>query len=158
MKIIICCTAVAVLLVTTLAAENNPIWLSIGVKLGHTYGKGGGFTWGFEASCVSWVANESFMVGGVCDIDFCKERSKLHLGVEGGRWLIGADIGPTWAFGTDSSAMGLTVTPFVSLVIPALYYSRTFFAQSHLNELGAYVKFPMPINYKANHEFDWNND
>ncbi|HTY09300.1 MAG TPA: hypothetical protein VMF29_09065 [Candidatus Edwardsbacteria bacterium] len=139
-------------------AEEVPVWVSAGLKLGHIFGKGGGFTWGVEASVVGWVADQRVPLGLVCDYDFCHGRERLHLGLEGCWTAFGADVGPTWSLGKDSTSVGLTVTPFLSLAIPILYYSETYYAQRSVPELGCYLKLPVPANHAANHMFDWSND
>ena len=124
----------------TLFAQSSQ-WLNPGIKLGYTFGAHGGFIWGLEVSYT--FVNKSFFWGPLIDVDFCKDRVKTHVGIEGFFLLAGVDIGPTWISEKGKTKLGYSIIPFTGLVIIP-YYNLTFIpGKSTLREIGSYLKIPI---------------
>lgn len=126
-----------------LRAENRQ-WLNPGIKLGYTFGTGGGFVWGFELS-YTFDDDSGFFWGPLIDLDTCHGRVKTHIGIEGSYFGIGVDVGPTFITKAKQTDIGYTVTPFVGVIIYP-YYSYTLRpGKSGLHEIGSYVKWPFQV-------------
>ena len=120
---------------------SGQVVLNPGLKLGYTFGETGGFTWGFE---VSITGGDGPWYGGVVDIDFCKERTKLHVGFQGSM-VVGASIGPAWIWENEEKDIGLSVIPFAGFMLYP-YYAFTLRAKKpDIHEVGGYLKIPMAI-------------
>lgn len=146
-RAIVIATAVVVV-VAFIPAHAQSDWyrcVSPGVKLGYTFGEGGGFTWGLEFS-FTFINDELSSKGFVLDLDYTPTFTKLHLGAQGSYRLVGADIGPTYLFDRTKKThhYGLTATPFAgAILIP--YASGTFLTDhSPIFEAGTYIKLPLP--------------
>lgn len=121
--------------------------VSAGLKFTYATGKYGGFTWGFELSCIDF-SNDGAYFGIAADIDFCKSRTKLHLGAEGqpGVLIPGVCAGPTLLFDKFGTELGFSVIPYFGLVLyPHINFS--YFPESNrfYTELGTYLKWPVSI-------------
>ena len=119
--------------------------VSPGMKLGHTFGENGGFTWGFEVSITSFTHPPYY--GGVVDIDFCKERTKLHIGFQASL-IAGASIGPTWIWEDRQQDVGFSVIPFAGVFLYPYYAYTVRPEKPDLQEIGSYLKIPIAINGK----------
>lgn len=155
---------VMLLLVLTLPArvraQCNPC-VSAGVKIGHTFGPEGGFTWGLEASVSDWdwsgVMEPVLMHGVVFSFDHNTDTDaeKLHIGFEIGAVIsiasTGLDLGPTIIFDrTKPTRLGFTLTPFLGAFTLHPYYSVTLGSGDAIEEAGLIGKIPIvtdPIHF-----------
>ena len=141
---------IAVALLTTnrtVHAEDNFDAFSYGMKFGYTFGKEGGFTWGFEVSAIKYL--ETGYQGGVIDLDFCQDDIKLHAGYEIQPSLIlpGVCIGPSLRLHRGRFDPGFSIIPYYG-VIAIPYYNYSYFPLStkSISEIGTYIKVPITKN------------
>ncbi len=140
--------AAAILLFAFIPARAQETWhdyVNPGIKLGYTFGEGGGFTWGVELS-YTLTDLEYSSHGVVLDLDFTPTFTKLHVGGQISYLFVGGEIGPTLLFDRTKGThhFGVTATPFVgALLMP--YVSGTYLVdRDPIFEAGAYGKLPMP--------------
>ena len=139
------------------AAQCNPC-MSAGVKIGHSFGDNGGFTWGLELSISQWNYENrgAGMIGAVLAWDMigAQDLSRLHFGLQGGGVYsvgsAGAVAGPTLLFQKGEPVRaGVTLTPFLGVFTAHPYYSLTLAPGRTYEELGLIAKAPFvfdPIN------------
>ena len=141
------------LLAGTSSADER--FISPGIKLGYTFGQGGGFTTGIEVSYIVW--RNELPMAVVLNIDLCGreeklEYQKIHLGWQISH-VVGIEAGPTIIWDDGGASLGMTVTPFAGLVFPYGYYSYTldFAGGRQRNEAGLLLKMPVAL---PGHEFE----
>jgi len=121
---------------------------SVGPKLGYTYGEGGGFTWGFEAS---YFPNPIFdlsshpLWGFTADLTFWKNYTSFHIGIEGSE-MIGVDVGPTLFYSEKSLQAGVSLIPFAGILFIGYYEFAWPFFQTPFQTIGGYLKIPIGVN------------
>ncbi|MDB5032913.1 MAG: hypothetical protein JWQ98_154 [Chlorobi bacterium] len=123
------------------------IFVNPGVKLGYTFGDKGGFTVGGEISVTTLPVNASYFLGGLVGLDYCfgAHRTKAHLGLEAGALGVGVDVGPSWVSQVGKSDMGITISPFIGLVLYPYYSTTLMFHGDDIHELGLWGKWPIPV-------------
>lgn len=125
--------------------SQDNIYVSPGIKLGYQLGNEGGFVYGIEVSLVS--RNMYSSIGGVLDLDFCKDKTMIHLGFQQSVLPIGFDIGPSLYFKVSKTYFGVTSNIFTGLVIIPFYSISFFpFERIKVQEFGSYLKFPIVKN------------
>lgn len=130
-------------------AHGDAQYISPGIKLGYTFGKGGGFTFGAEVSYIVWyksAANAVVLGYDICAFDSVKGLSKLHLGYQLSTAFIGGEVGPTIVWQGTKPQFGATLTPFIGLGA-YLYYSYTMVLtqQKDIDEWGFLLKYPISV-------------
>ena len=126
-----------------------------GIKLGYSFGEGGGFVYGVELSFVITGRDSRHPSYGITfDYDILPNGSKYHLGVEYMSPFVGLDIGPS-VLSTDSSTLyGLSVIPFAGILILP-YYNFTYFTPDiTFHEVGTYLKVPIQMDH---YTYNWRN-
>lgn len=124
-------------------------FISPGIKIGYTFGKGGGITFGAEVSYIVW--EEKFAKAIVLNYDFCTRDTlnlynKLHIGCQISG-VVGAEAGPTIIFRNDEVEYGMTATAFAGIGVPFIYGSYTIASKrkSNIGESGLLIKFPVAV-------------
>lgn len=123
-------------------AGDPQIYINPGIKLGYTFGDDGGFTYGFELSITTNFKNQqtSNWYGVVVDVDFCKDWTRLHTGIEASSIGVGCDVGPSFLFRNDTVSYGVSFIPFIGIIVYP-YYNFSFFDNGFAShELGSYFK------------------
>jgi|JI8StandDraft_1071087.scaffolds.fasta_scaffold64284_2 hypothetical protein len=118
-----------------------------GVKLGYTFGKQGGFTFGFEVSLTTNFTNKQIGVwsGVVLDVDFCEDWTRIHTGFEASALGVGCDVGPSFILRNDTISYGVSIIPFLG-VVAYPYYNYSYFENGlELHEVGSYFKLSMMV-------------
>jgi hypothetical protein len=143
-----------VFLPTTVSGQSHRTAINPGIKLGYEFGDNGGFVFGVEISLVvEKQSSDYYYYGFVLSTDKCRDLKKYHIGVEGGRGLMGICIGPSFLSQKGEHDFGLTVTPYYGgLLIPYLSITTTVNSR-FIGEIGSYVKIPIPAGGNW-----WNND
>lgn len=128
---------------TQILSQNfNATIFSYGVKLGYQFGKEGGFVYGLEVSVTNYTKNGFGGLGGVIDIDFCKDKKMIHFGFEHSLLWVGYDIGPTFYFKDNKLFYGGTVNIFTGYLIYPFYgYSYFPAEQISIHQIGTYLKY-----------------
>ncbi len=121
---------------------SSQVVLNPGIKLGHTFGENGGFTWGLE---VSLTSGDGPWFGGVVDIDFCKERTKFHIGFQGSM-IAGASLGPTFIVEKGETDVGISVVPFAGAILYPYYAFTLRPKKSVIHEAGGFLKVPIAVS------------
>jgi hypothetical protein len=127
--------------------SSTSVFVSPGISLAYTFGDKGGFTMGAEVSVTTLPTNASYFLGGLVNVDYCfgEQRTKAHLGLEGGGAIFGLDVGPSWVSDRGISDMGITISPFLGLVIYPYYSATLMFHGETIHEAGVWGKWPIPI-------------
>ena len=143
--------AILILVTTTRAAHaDNPlsdvIVVSPGIKVGYTFGHGGGFTYGAEVTVMRGTADDQSAIlahGPALNLTWSRGTFQLRAGWQAVSWLVGVEAGPALVWRDGQARFGLGVTPWLgALVIP--YYTYTFLpGASDLREAGIYLKLPI---------------
>ncbi len=128
------------------AAEPR-VYLNPGFKLGYTFGEHGGFTGGLEVSVTTnFNDNSSAVLGGaVLGVDFCKDWTRLHVGIEASAIGVGCDIGPSLLFRNDSVSVGFSFIPFIGIIAYPFYNFSYFDNGFETHEVGSYFKLPVRV-------------
>ena len=124
------------------SAQSLQRFVSPGLKLG--YHSSNGFIIGAEVSYVAWPRAGAH--AGLCfNLDWVTSGiTKLHLGVEAGYAMLGAQYGPTLIFERGRpAALGSTFTAYgLAIVMP--YVAHTWNMPTlHGTELGVLGKIPL---------------
>jgi hypothetical protein len=119
-------------------------YVNPGIKLGYMFGENGGFVFGFELSITRFTENDGFIYGYVFDYDITKTVTRLHIGIEASRTLVGLDVGPTFAWIKGEGKMGLSIIPFGGILFYPYYNYTILFPNTTLQEIGSYLKFTLP--------------
>ncbi len=126
----------------TVCAYDGQIYLNPGFKLGYTFGNHGGFTYGFEVSVTTNFDNQQTAVwsGLVVGVDFCKDWTRLHTGVEASAMGFGFDVGPSFLYRNDTVSYGTSFIPFIGFGLYP-YYNLSYFDNGfETREIGSYAK------------------
>jgi hypothetical protein len=136
----------------TARALENPfpdnVIVAPGVKLGYTFGSGGGFTFGGELSMLfrngpdaglvlahGPAVNAGWASGGIF---------QFRAGYEVASWSVGLEAGPGLVSDAKGTHFSLGFTPWLGAIFVAPYYTHSFvFGARDVNELGAYLKLPL---------------
>jgi len=145
---------------------DSPV-VSPGIKLGYTFGKGGGFTFGAEVTML-WRtgADLSAIVahGPALNVSWTG-RGSFHLraGWEAVSWFVGIEAGPSLVRNADGTHLGFGVSPWLgALVVP--YYTYTYLPdQAPMKEVGTYLKLPICTGCSSGDGstgggWDWDDD
>ncbi len=127
-------------------------FLSPGIRLGYSFNENdskdalflGVFnSFGFEISYNYYNEDKGIGYGYIFDLDFCKNRVKLHLGLEGTYYIPGFSFGPTWIFEKGKSGIAFTFISYFGYVTYP-YYSFTYRpGYANVHEMGTYIKVPV---------------
>jgi hypothetical protein len=128
--------------------------LNPGVKLGYTLGSNSGFVWGVEISVTTYKETESgglpVVFGALISLESYPTFRLTHLALE---FLpipfVGISAGPSFIRSDTDVQVGVSTTIFGGAVI--LPYCRLTYIpnSSNINEIGTFVKLPIPLNAKA---------
>lgn len=132
----------------TIYARDPQVYLNPGLKFGYTFGDHGGFTYGFEVSVTTNFKNQETAVwyGVVVDVDFCKDWTRLHTGIEASAIGFGFDVGPSFLFRNDTVSYGVSLIPFLGIIVFP-YYNFSYFDNGfETHELGSYFKLPVMVS------------
>ncbi len=118
--------------------------LTFGPKLGYTFGKNGGFTWGIEFTYFLPIKNYDYRFGITFDYTaWGPSNVSFHLG---GEVLVddavGIDIGPTVAFIRNRTSIGVSGIVFGGIVAYP-YYEYLILPENDYSSIGTYIKFPV---------------
>lgn len=112
-----------------------------GIKVGYVFGEKGGFIYGAEFS-YTYAPSDGPITGLVANIDFCRDRLRLHFGAEGSIGIIGIDLGPSLVFEKSKPILAFSFVPFTGLIAYP-YYNFTIQSDGNVfGEVGSYLKFP----------------
>lgn len=154
--IIVICICFLFQLNKSIAADPT-ICLNPGVKLGYQFGENGGFVYGFEVSLTNTfiqrfnsqlVPGTYLSYGILFNIDYCKNNTKIHCGVQFSSLPLGFDIGPTFYIKDNKSSSGYSVCLFSFIgVLPYYEYTRIFDEQNtSFSQTGVFMKLPLPLS------------
>jgi hypothetical protein len=132
-------------MVTPARAAGSPEWfVNPGIKLGYTWGPGGGFTIGLEVSALGMEFVDEFMYGPVVSIDYRWARDfRLRLGGEVCRMGFGAEGGVVASYESGRLRFGLAATPWFGAVLVPYYTFTLMFDGDYSHEMGGYAKVPL---------------
>ena len=119
-----------------------------GLKLGYTFGDGGGFTIGGEVSMLfrngpdaglilahGPALNMSWAHGGIF---------QFRAGYEAASWSLGLEAGPGWISDRHGTHFAVGLTPWLGVIVLDPYFTHSFvFGARDVNELGTYLKLPL---------------
>ena len=134
------------------AALDNPFpdatIISLGVKLGYTFGDAGGFTFGVELSILVRTSPNLTAVlahGPALDLSWASHGIFIaRLGWQAVSWIFGIEGGPAIVTGRDGTHFSLGVTPWLGGVFVVPYYTHSFvIGGSTVQEVGTYLKLPL---------------
>jgi hypothetical protein len=145
--------AIAVVSVVSMApraASAHIVTLNPGVKLGYTFGPGGGWTYGGEIA-VTWMEPEIDWIigsGAVLDLTWTKGGIfEVRAGYEVYGLLYGIEVGPALVVGPDRTYLAIDVTPWLGFVFVDPYYTMSFgLGGPSRSELGTYLKLPICLH------------
>jgi len=132
---------IAGMLVFTVSARSQTEYMNPGFKVGYVFGELGGFIYGAEFSYTS-IPSDGPMTGLVANIDFYRDRLRIHAGVEASVGYIGLDLGPTIVFEKSTPVLAFSFVPFTGLFLYPYYNYTVQFNGESVGELGTYLKFP----------------
>lgn len=143
--------AILILVTATRAhADDNPFsgatMVSPGIKVGYTFGDGGGFTWGAEVTVMRGTGADLSAIlahGPALNLGWSRGTFQLRAGWQLVSWLVGVEAGPALVWRDGQARFGVGVTPWLGgIVVP--YYTYTFLpGASNLREAGIYLKLPL---------------
>jgi hypothetical protein len=139
--------------------------ISPGVKLGYTFGDGGGFTYGAELT-VLWRTGPDLAAilahGPALNLSWNGGSFQLRAGWEIVSWFAGIEAGPALVSDRTGTHVAVGVSPWLgALVVP--YYTYTWVpASDDVRELGTYLKLPLCFSCKSSgggfDGFDFDDD
>lgn len=120
--------------------------VSFGPKLGYTFGKDGGFTWGIEFTFFPQVTSFDQTIRYGITLDYTawgEDNVSFHLGAELiSNDVLGADIGPSLVIRKNRTSLGVSGILFTGfLVYP--YFEVLVFDGTSLQSIGGYIKVPV---------------
>jgi hypothetical protein len=149
--------SLCLLLLLSTAVSAQP-YLSIGPKLGFTFGETDDLTLGFEVSFFPMFENsvdQAFHFGLTFDATFWKDHASYHLGAEAiGAGCLGADFGPTLVSNDQGSTLGLGMIFFAGLVFYPYYELVMIKGKSPYKATGLYMKMPTGWWFGGGQMFD----
>jgi len=124
-------------------------FVSVGIKLGYLWGKGGGsFYPGVEISAVTWGdrSNKLYPFGFTLDYEYIShlKSSRIHLGFEKNVEIFGVDVGPTIVLGEENN-FGISIIPYAGFILIP-YGEFSIFRGYTTYGTGAYIKVPIRTN------------
>ncbi len=123
----------------------DDIYVSPGIKLGYQFGKDGGFIFGIEISAVQ--VGKYTAIGGVLDLDFCKDNTMFHIGFQQSALPIGYDLGPSLYFKDSKTYFGYSANIFSGFIAMPFYGINYFPSEKvTIHEAGSYLKYPITIH------------
>lgn len=119
-----------------------------GVKLGYTFGQGGGFTLGGEVSMLFRNGADAGLVlahGPAINFGWTHGGIfQFRAGYELASWSLGLEAGPGFVHDHSGTHFSLGLTPWLGAIFVVPYYTHSFvFGARDLNELGTYLKLPL---------------
>lgn len=115
-------------------------YLNPGIKLGYSFGKEGGFVFGFEVSATYFNEKESTFWGVVFDYDKISTLNRIHIGIEGSKSVFGLDLGPTFAWDENNKYTGFSIIPYTGLFAYPYYNFTWLGGKGVFHEVGSYLK------------------
>lgn len=109
-----------------------------GIKFGYSFGKDGGFVFGWELSVTFW--DSYYIWGFVFDYDTINNLDRLHIGVEFWRAGIGLDVGPSFAWEDGNNFAGFSIIPYGGAIIYPYYNYTYLWKRGSSHEIGSYLK------------------
>ena len=142
--------AVAAASMPSRPARAHIVTLNPGVKLGYTFGPGGGWTYGGELA-VTWMTPEiDWLIGSGAVLDFTWTKGgifELRAGYEIFGLLYGIEGGPALVVGPDHTYFAIDVTPWIGLVFVDPYFTMSFgIGGPDRSEIGTYLKLPICLH------------
>jgi hypothetical protein len=139
---------VLLLLVTSTdtKAQSMPAFFSPGIKLGYHFDRG--FIFGLEASVSTWPGGGTSYFGLSMNIDWIGANlRKVHLGIEAGSIMFGAQYGPTLIKEKGHpDRWGSTLSCYtLMLAMPYVGYTWNM-GSGGGTEIGVLGKYPIEIN------------
>ena len=137
----------------SLLPKDNPYpsyVISPGVKVGYTFGPGGGWTYGGELSVPIKHGDDLHAIvaiGPAFNFGWTTHgTSYARLGVEAVSGFVGVEGGPTWVHDRTGSHLGIAISPWASAIWGVGEYTYTFVVGGHdFDELAALGKLPICI-------------
>jgi hypothetical protein len=163
-------TAVILMLGTAAGAAHadveNPladaIVVSPGIKVGYTFGDGGGFTYGAEITVMRGTGTELSAIvahGAALNLGWSRGGTfQLRAGWQVVSWLVGIEAGPALVWRDGQARFGAGVTPWLgAIAVP--YYTYTFMpGVPDIREAGIYLKLPLCPGCEGGNGFDDDDD
>ena len=161
--------AAILILVTATAARadlENPIAdafvVSPGIKVGYTFGDGGGFTWGAEVTVMRGTGIDLSAIvahGAALNVGWSHRGTfQLRAGWQVVSWLVGVEAGPALVWRDGQARLGFGVTPWVG-IITVPYYTYTFMPGGpNIRETGIYLKLPVCPACEGGDGYDGGDD
>jgi len=160
--------AILILLTATAARADveNPIAdaivVSPGIKVGYTFGDGGGFTWGAEVTVMRGTGTELSAIvahGAALNLGWSRHGTfQLRAGWQLVSWLVGIEAGPALVWRDGQARFGFGVTPWLG-VIAVPYYTYTLMPGApDIRETGIYLKLPVCPACEGGQGFDDDDD
>jgi hypothetical protein len=125
----------------------DAIMVSPGIKVGYTFGDGGGFTFGAEVTVMQGTGPELSAIlahGPALNLGWSRGGTfHLRAGWQLVSWLVGIEGGPALIWRDGQARFGFGVTPWIGgIVVP--YYTYTFVPGARsFDEAGMYLKLPL---------------
>jgi hypothetical protein len=131
-------------------AQANVVTMNPGVKIAYTFGRGGGWTYGFELA-VTWMRPEiDWIIGSGAVLDFTWTKHgifELRAGYEVFGPVYGLEVGPALVLGPDKTYFAIDVTPWLGAVFADPYLTWSFgIGGPSRTELGTYLKLPICLH------------
>jgi hypothetical protein len=126
--------------------DATSIFINPGVKLGYTWGKNGGFTWGWEVSCSAYRNGTMAYYGVSIGMDWTKNIRKSYVNLETGVPLFtGISLGPTLITENGRNDVGISFSSYILFLAMPYYTQTTRFGHRNIEEVGVYLKMPIPV-------------
>ena len=131
-------------------------YASVGPRITYNFGKGGGWSFGFEVAYFPRISDKAPLPYGVTfDMMFPSSNAvTLHVGLET-PYGVGLDVGPTITFKNQNVYPAFTLIAFMGLgIYPAFEYTFYFSPLIHnYTSVGMYIKYPLGQGFSDRFSF-----
>jgi hypothetical protein len=138
---------IAISIIPSIIISQPSIYLSLGVKIGYSFGTFSQPIGGFEISVSRWQDREGVFNGACLSYEISENFKLIHFGVELGKGAMAGSIGPSLMLNEDESHFGATATVWTGIGI--LPYVRQNWLSGYLNnysEIGIFLKVPKQLS------------
>jgi len=144
---------------SSLLPKHNPFpdatVISPGIKLGYTFGTGGGISWGGELTVLrrTWDNLHAIVAAGpALDLTWTPATFQARLGIELVSWFAGIEGGPSLVSDRSGAHVGLGLSPWLGGIFISPYYTHVFVhGAPDLDEAGVYGKLPLCPGCSGSH-------
>lgn len=130
-----------------MSEAQSQVWIANpGVKVGYTFGSEGGFVSGIEISVTTYLGEKLGAFGVLVSVESLGDLKMTHVGIEyfPHPW-VGVSLGPTFIRGEEKNVLAWTTTIFGGIFVLPYYRAILRTDSTHLHEIGAFVKLPIPL-------------